>query len=1221
MKILFTNLCLLVFLVFWTTQLNAQEKNYFPSDYKVDTRVDNMGYWQKCARFGLVTVQPESRIPAAKFDGTRAFNNKGVLVDDSPDIPVDQTNTTQSENSVVVKTNNKNVLLNSNNATPQPSTGSVYGTSYLTSSDGGETWGGVANNGPGGSNSGDPAACINLTGRYFIGYIDDASGQSVSYSDNDGVTWTVVKAGNSPGGFSSMLDKNHLTVDISPTSAFKGNVYDAWTTFGGSDDSHVCVARSITNGTSYETPVNISTAITSGGQHQGVNLRTGPNGEVYAAFAVYENWPNDEGSIGMARSMDGGATWLPASRIISNIRGIRNSGVPQNMRVNSFPSMAVDLSNGPNRGAIYVTWTNIGVPGVNTGNDIDVYVIKSMDKGVTWSVPKKVNQDASGLGKVHYSGWATVDQANGMLSVVFYDNRNCTSNQAQAWMAYSLDGGATFLDMQVSDVTFTPSPIPNMASSYMGDYLGIAAYDGVTYPVWTDNRSGHCMTYVSPITLVIPKPQVIYNAKSLNDTTYGNGNGNMDFKETELLGLNVKNTGNAPSDSVWVTVTSGSPYTHMIDSVKFYGDFAVGQSKTILNAFKFQVADSIPNALNTPFIVTAIDKNDSVMISTFSIVSHAPAVTIMSMNITDPLGNNNGRLDPGETATINIVTKNTGDWDAEDAISQLFSSNPYVTIVSPIYVIGTLTSGQSVTVTFDVKVSSFAAIGSAVSLYNYVHSVTQSDRKTWTVKIGLIVEDWETGNFTKFAWQKGGDADWKVTDSLSYEKIYSAQSGHILNDQTTSIYLNYNVMYDDSISFFKRVSSLLLVDKLKFYIDGSMVGQWSGKNATTFNRAAFPVLAGPHTFKWEYAKGHSGKDGADAAWVDFIVFPPQYMTTVNAGGNGFACGNNPYQLQGLAVNFDSLLWTTSGTGTFSDPKILNPLYTASSADVTAGSVNLTLRAYGMNNRDTTNTMTLQFVLAPTANAGTDLQVCKGSSASLSTSTATNYSTLHWLTHGDGTFSDNTILHPDYTPGPNDIQSGTANLVLTVNSSAPSCPVAADSLNLTVLPLPVVHLGNDTTICGFSKITLDATIPDPGTYLWTPGGATTATIIVDSTGIGYHTRIFKVMVTDANGCQISDSLGITFKNCAGIEELKNVTFRIFPNPNNGTFMVEINSTKKEVLSIRILNTSGEEQFRVNGLEVNGTISKKIEINQVSQGTYFFEMTNGKETTVKKMIIQK
>jgi len=43
--------------------------------------------------------------------------------------------------------------------------------------------------------------------------------------------------------------------------------------------------------------------------------------------------------------------------------------------------MAVDLTNGPDRGTIYMVWANVGVPGINTGNDINVYLIKSTDEG------------------------------------------------------------------------------------------------------------------------------------------------------------------------------------------------------------------------------------------------------------------------------------------------------------------------------------------------------------------------------------------------------------------------------------------------------------------------------------------------------------------------------------------------------------------------------------------------------------------------------------------------------------------------------------------------------------------------------------------------------------------------------------------------------------------------------------------------------------------------
>ena len=43
---------------------------------------------------------------------------------------------------------------------------------------------------------------------------------------------------------------------------------------------------------------------------------------------------------------------------------------------------------------------------------------------------------------------------------------------------------------------------------------------------------------------------------------------------------------------------------------------------------------------------------------------------------------------------------------------------------------------------------------------------------------------------------------------------------------------------------------------------------------------------------------------------------------------------------------NGLLWTTSGTGTFSNPAALNPVYTPSAADINNGSVVLTLTAYG-----------------------------------------------------------------------------------------------------------------------------------------------------------------------------------------------------------------------------------------------------------------------------------
>jgi hypothetical protein len=1208
MKNIIASLFLAVAMGIVAFHAQSQDKIVLPANYQVDTRIDNMGYWRKMAEFGLVPVEPMHKTPPAEYSGSRVFVD-GVLVDDSPDVPVTTETSTQSENSTVVNPNNNLHIVNSNNSTPVPA-GSIYGANYFHSFDGALTFDGQIQ-GAGGSNSGDPVALINLSGRYFIGYIDNASGQSVSYSDDQGATWTVKKVSN--GTLFNMLDKNHLWVDNSPVSPFMGYLYDGWM-----ESNNIYISRSITNGSSWEAKMNISTGTSAGSHNQGVNFKTGPDGQTYAAWSVYDSWPSDEKAIGFSKSLDGGATWTTATRIINNIRGIRTTGVTPNQRTNSFPCMTVDLSNGPDRGSIYIVWSNIGVPGVNTGTGCDVYIIKSTDDGATWSAPLKINTDAAGAGKDHYFPWITCDKSNGMLSVVFMDNRNVANNKTEAWMAYSDDGGATWTDMKVSDVSTTPSPIPGLAGGYMGDYLGIDAYGGKTYPTWCDNRSGQVMTYVSVIDLIIPAPNLVADGQEINDTTFGNGDGVMSYGDTILLGVKIKNIGTLDADNVVVNLKSSSPYITFLDTTENYGAIAKGASKMILAGYKFAVSNNVPDNTAIEFTCEAHDQNDTVTVSTFNITARAPQPTIISMAVNDATGNNNGRLDPGETVTLNILTKNTGLYTAENVISTLTSNNPFVTVLNGTYPIGNMLPGQENTAVYTVTVDPTAYIGSAVIMHNVAQALYQSDTKDFVMPIGLIVEDWETGDFTKFNWEFGGDANWTIDPSTKWEGNFGSKSGVIGDNQKSELIINYNVMFDDSISFYRKVSSQVLGDFLKFYIDGLMVGTWSGNQ--DWKRMAYPVLAGPHTFKWVYEKNASGTGNQDCAWTDFIVFPPEYKLAVNAGANAASCGTSPYQLEAMAVNYDSLLWATTGTGVFSDPKVLTPTYTPSISDVTSGSVTLSLTAYAMAGIDSTSQMTLTFSQPATAAAGADASVCSNGSYTLGAATATNYTTLEWTTKGDGTFDNSTLLNPVYTPGLNDIATGTAELKLTAIPSS-VCPPVSDSLLLTVLPSPVVNLGPDTAICAHLSFTLDATTPDAVSYLWTPGNATTPTIVVDSVGSGIGVKQVTVVVTVANGCQGTDAVSIQFKDCTGISELEGVNCTLYPNPAANSVTVELTSGDPRTITISVLSVSGEKLVNIRNLALKGMLKQVVDLSKLTPGTYLVEVGDGTGKLVKKLVVTK
>ncbi len=460
---------------------------------KINYKIDNISYWVKLAEKGYIPFNPYTRAPEGVFTGSeiKAFS---VTTDDSPDIPVTEENSTQSENSTFVDPNDRNVMLNSNNSTPNPAS-SVYGANDLFTLDGGETFDGEIQ-GAGEGNNGDPTTSIGLNGRWYVNYIDDGSnygGMGLSYSDDQGANWSTVNVAPNPG---DLADKNHMWIDNSPASPYEGNLYIAWTAFGGSNNYHVMICHSSDDGLTWSSPVEISSNAGSAFSH-GVNITTGPNGEVYAAWAMYDGGDLTETSIGFAKSLDGGDTWT-GLKAIENIRGIRESGVSKNMRTASFPVIECDISGGSNNGDLYIVWANKGVPGVNTGDDIDVYIISSHDQGSSWNTPVKVNQDEAGLGHEHYSPWMACDPSNGILSVIFYDDRNVGGNQVETFCANSDDGGETWEDFKVSDVAFTPTPIPGLATGYFGDYIGITAIDGMVYPTWTDNRTGSAMTYVSP---------------------------------------------------------------------------------------------------------------------------------------------------------------------------------------------------------------------------------------------------------------------------------------------------------------------------------------------------------------------------------------------------------------------------------------------------------------------------------------------------------------------------------------------------------------------------------------------------------------------------------------------------------------------------------------------------------------------------------------------------
>ena len=623
--------------------------------------------------------------------------------------------------------------------------------------------------------------------------------------------------------------------------------------------------------------------------------------------------------------------------------------------------------------------------------------------------------------------------------------------------------------------------------------------------------------YENQIT-VIP-PDGAYVVKDSFEVHDENGNGQIDYGETNTMDVTLKNVGNEDSDAGVATLATESEYITFVTNTVDFDAVPANQTLLLENAFEFTVADDIPDATNITFMLTA-SAGDEDWVSYMAVKAYAPNLKALRMEIDDYQGDMNGRLDPGETAHVTINFENAGMSDAMDAIATLSAISNEVTINEGTVEVGLLEAQGSATAMFDISIDENAAIGSIASMGFNLSAGNYSAERIYNAKIGLILDDFETGDFSAFDYTFDGNADWSITTSEVYEGTYSAKSGAIADQSKSELILDYNVATDDSIHFMYKVSSEATYDFLNFYIDGGVVGSWSGEEGWAM--ASYPVSEGQHEFKWSYEKDYSVSNGSDCAWIDYLILPAELRMTAYAGPDMEVCEGDDCPLDATAALYETLLWTTSGDGVFADPALPQTTYTPGENDIAAGSVILTMIISDESKEEMSDEMALTINKAAELNrlVMEDPFVCANNSYQFMEFEALNYASLLWTTDGDGSFDDPTIMNPAYTPGEYDITNGSITATLMVEALG-GCENAEGTIALTIHALPTAMLSGDQTICSNDSAML--TIELTGTAPWiVVNGADETMEIAESPWSGYvfpneTTEYTLNTVTDFNGC--------------------------------------------------------------------------------------------------------
>ena len=364
----------------------------------------------------------------------------------------------------------------------------------------------------------------------------------------------------------------------------------------------------------------------------------------------------------------------------------------------------------------------------------------------------------------------------------------------------------------------------------------------------------------------LDRPFVVIDSLAMNG-----GGMTLDYDQTVNTSVVVVDVGLLPCDGGEVELTSESEHVTVTQAVASFGALQPNEPQLIENAPVFELGDDITDESIVPVTFTTHFGDESFSM-TYDLRVLSPDITARLLDIDDDaLGNGNGRLDPGEYATISFSVTNSGHLAALQPRFSLVNEEDYVMVLTPEQTLDDMEMGDTAELSFDVFVDHHAGEVPQVTLTLCSAIKGIRLRQNFYCTIGFVLESFERGLFDPEYWINDPEHPWFVVDDYAYDGNYSARSDTVTHNEASSLTLTHTAYEEGEFSFFCKVSSESNYDFLIFSIDSVEMDRWSGD--VLWVEQTYDVQPGQHAYVWSYAKDYSVDGGLDAAWIDYIQLP------------------------------------------------------------------------------------------------------------------------------------------------------------------------------------------------------------------------------------------------------------------------------------------------------------------------------------------------------------
>lgn len=295
-------------------------------------------------------------------------------------------------------------------------------------------------------------------------------------------------------GFSTFInnDETLVTIDTGQSSPFLGNIYVSYNhqfNVANNGNSTAFFQCSTDGGLTWNQPILLSD---DADQVERPDVAFDLIGTVYGAWVTV----NPTFRFVIRWSSDGGATFQPSVLVSTIVPVPTILPVPgYGFRVLTFANVSTDRSVGPFTNNVYAVWQDF-----RQGYS-DIFMSQSTNFGQIWSTPVSIT--GAPAGSQNFFPAIDVDPLTGVVNVIYYSNQ-VDGFDLDVFVARSINGGQTFTNTRITNVSFNPNAGSVTPVTLIGDYIDIISVPPGGYiGVWTDTSPGSQVIFAGYSDIVI----------------------------------------------------------------------------------------------------------------------------------------------------------------------------------------------------------------------------------------------------------------------------------------------------------------------------------------------------------------------------------------------------------------------------------------------------------------------------------------------------------------------------------------------------------------------------------------------------------------------------------------------------------------------------------------------------------------------------------------------